>query len=192
MATQIKKDTGIVSIHGKEYQTVAYRVGKFRECHNFDLSIQTELISVEGDYVIMKAVISNPEGFIVATGHAEEKRNSTNINKTSALENCETSAIGRALASLGMGGTEFASADEVANAMVQQKLNQTYVNPHEDKSKKNEKVKDEFKQRLIEAKDIKELDTAMKECEAKFNTWPDAWIDGMNALFVKREKELSK
>lgn len=66
-----------------------------------------------------------------------------------------------------------------------------YVNPHEDKSKSNEAVKDKFKQRLMDAKDIKELDAVMKECEAKFNTWPDAWIDGMNALFVKREKELA-
>ena len=54
---------------------------------------------------------------IVATGHAEEYRDSSKINKTSALENAETSAIGRALASFGLGGTEFASADEVARAI---------------------------------------------------------------------------
>ena len=65
-----------------------------------------------------------------------------------------------------------------------------YVNPHEDASKKNEAVKDTFKARLNGAKSMEELDSAMKECEACFNTWPDAWIDGMNALFVKREKEL--
>ena len=65
-----------------------------------------------------------------------------------------------------------------------------YKNPHEDASKKNEAVKDTFKARLHGAKSMEELDSAMKECEACFNTWPDAWIDGMNALFVKREKEL--
>ena len=54
------------------------------------------------------------------TGHAVEVYNSSMINKTSALENCETSAIGRALASAGLGGTEFASADEVTNAIAQQ------------------------------------------------------------------------
>ncbi len=59
-------------------------------------------------------------GRTLSTGLAEEVRGSTNINKTSALENCETSAIGRALAFFGLGGTEIASADEVANAITQQ------------------------------------------------------------------------
>ena len=66
----------------------------------------------------MKATVSVNES--IYTGHAEEVYDSSMINKTSALENCETSAIGRALASAGFGGTEFASADEVANAISQQ------------------------------------------------------------------------
>jgi hypothetical protein len=68
----------------------------------------------------MKATISDEKGRVIATGHAEEVRASSQINKTSALENAETSAIGRALAALGMAGTEFASADEVAQAIKQQ------------------------------------------------------------------------
>lgn len=115
------KDTGIVNIHGKEYQTVAYRVGKFREIHGLDLCLTTEIVSRDDECVVMKATITNPEGKVVATGHSEEKRNSSQINRTSALENAETSAIGRALAALGMGGTEFATADEVANAITQQR-----------------------------------------------------------------------
>ena len=79
----------------------------------------TEIISA-AELVVMKATIQDEERRILATGHAEEKRGSTNINKTSALENAETSAIGRALAALGYGGTEYASADEVANAISQQ------------------------------------------------------------------------
>jgi hypothetical protein len=57
---------------------------------------------------------------VVAVGHAEENRQASTINKTSALENCETSAYGRALAAFGFAGTEFASADEVAQAISQQ------------------------------------------------------------------------
>ena len=117
----MSKDSGIVNIHGKEYQTVAYRVGKFREIHGFDLLLTTEIIARDEDYVVMKATITNLEGKVVATGHSEERRNSSQINRTSALENAETSAIGRALAALGLGGTEFATADEVANAISQQK-----------------------------------------------------------------------
>jgi hypothetical protein len=67
--------------------------------------------------VVVKAIIKNPDGKVVATGHAEEKRNASFINRTSALENAETSAIGRALASAGFIGSEFASADEVAIAI---------------------------------------------------------------------------
>ena len=113
------KDTGIVNIHGKQYQTVAYRVGLFREKHP-DLSLITEVISRDDDVVVMKAHIADPTGRIIATGHAEENRRSSQINKTSALENAETSAIGRALAAFGIGGTEFASANEVENAIHQQ------------------------------------------------------------------------
>jgi hypothetical protein len=111
------KDTGIVNIHGKEYQTVAYRVGKFRETHGLDLSLTTEIVSRDSDCVVMRATIASETGRVLATGHSEEYRASSTINKTSALENAETSAIGRALAALGLGGTEFASADEVARAV---------------------------------------------------------------------------
>lgn len=110
------KDTGIVNIHGKEYQTVAFRVGKFREEHK-DWSLLTEIVTRTDECVVMKASIVDPSGRILATGHSEEYRADGKINATSALENSETSAIGRALAALGLGGTEFASADEVAHAI---------------------------------------------------------------------------
>lgn len=113
-----KKDTGVVSIHGKEYLTVARRINDFREKHP-DYQISSEVLSA-AELVQVKATIADPEGRVIATGLAEELRGSTNINKTSALENAETSAVGRALAFYGMGGTEIASADEVANAITQQ------------------------------------------------------------------------
>jgi hypothetical protein len=64
---------------------------------------------------------------VIATGYAEEERGSSNINTTSALENAETSAVGRALAFLGLAGTEIASADEVANAISQQRDKELYA-----------------------------------------------------------------
>lgn len=109
------RNDGIVNIHGKEYQTVALRVATFRHDHP-DYSLSTEIVYRDENCVVMKAVISNGDT-VLATGHSEEYRTSSSINKTSALENSETSAIGRALAALGYGGTEFATADEVANAI---------------------------------------------------------------------------
>lgn len=114
------KDTGIVNIHGKEYKTVAKRVDEFRKEHKQELAITTRLITTDEKIVIMKAEISTKDGFVIATGYAEENRQASQINRTSALENCETSAIGRALANFGLGGGEYASADEVANAISQQ------------------------------------------------------------------------
>lgn len=110
---------GIVNIHGKQYKTVILRVNEFREnCPVKDgWGISTTLLFHDSDRVIVQAAILDPFGKIVGSGLAEEQRNISIINKTSALEVAETSAIGRALASIGLGGEEYASADEVLNAI---------------------------------------------------------------------------
>lgn len=118
-ATTGKIETGVVDIRGKQYQTVALRVQMFREKHP-DYSLVTEVIERDPECVVMKAIIGDASGRVIATGHSEEYRKASQINRTSALENAETSAIGRALAALGFGGTEFATANEVANAIHQQ------------------------------------------------------------------------
>jgi hypothetical protein len=109
--------TGIVNIHGREYETVALRVKKLRT-DKPAWAITTEVLHRDPECVVMKATIADDTGRVLGTGHAEEYRQSSSINKTSALENCETSAIGRALAAAGYGGTEFASADELKRAIV--------------------------------------------------------------------------
>ena len=98
---------------GKQYTMVAQRVEAFRKHIGADLGIETELISNTDQRVLMKAYIKTPTGFVVSTGYAEEVRGSTHINKGSALENCETSAVGRALAALGLHGGEYASVNEI-------------------------------------------------------------------------------
>ena len=118
----MSNNTGVVNIRGKEYMTVALRVQKFREAHP-EWELSTEIIKADEKVVIMQARIYTENGKCIATGHAEEFRASSQINSTSALENCETSAIGRALSAAGWGGAEFASANEVQNAIHQQKNN---------------------------------------------------------------------
>ncbi len=118
MSAQNKE--GIVNIHGKEYKTVALRVDEFRKKYEDEWAIITKVAYRDDKIVVMEADILNKEDRVIATGFAEELRDASMINRTSALENCETSAIGRALANLGFGGGEYASADEVANAIVQQ------------------------------------------------------------------------
>lgn len=112
-------ETGVVDIRGKQYQTVALRVQMFRQEHP-DKALTTEVVERDQECVVMKATIAAEDGRVLATGHSEEYRKASQINRTSALENAETSAIGRALAAFGYGGTEFATANEVQNAIHQQ------------------------------------------------------------------------
>ena len=108
-----------VNIKGKEYVEVNERLKAFREMYP-NGSIMSEIVSHQDGIVVMKAIIVI-DGQIRATGHAYEKEGSTFINKTSYIENCETSCWGRALACLGLGlDTSVASVEEVANAIKQQ------------------------------------------------------------------------
>ena len=110
-----EQNTGVVNIHGKDYYTVARRIRDFREQYP-DYTIVTKIMSC-AELVRVSAKIKNEAGRVLATGHAEEERGSTKINAVSALENCETGAIGRALAAFGFtSGGEFASAEEVQGA----------------------------------------------------------------------------
>ena len=118
-----------VMIHNKEYHTVAERIHLLNDLlrkQEKEYSLNTELISWENGVVIMKATLTIITGksVLTYTGHAYEKEDSSQINKTSALENCETSAIGRALSAASFGGgNEYASANEVENAIHKQKFN---------------------------------------------------------------------
>jgi hypothetical protein len=106
------------NIHGKLYITVAERLAAFHEAHK-DAAIETMIEFVDGKTVRVRAKVwpNHKEQTRFATGHAEEVRGSTTINKTSAVENAETSAVGRALANLGIAIEQgIASADEVEGA----------------------------------------------------------------------------
>lgn len=125
------------NIKGKEYAEVNQRIKAFRMVYP-DGTIETEMLSNENGVCIFKASVYIPEYDEVAqsqgvtlvnhtrllgTGTAYEKENSTFINKTSYIENCETSAVGRALAMCGFGiDTSIASAEEVQNAIAQQSM----------------------------------------------------------------------
>lgn len=105
-----------MDIKGKKYIPVNERVKAFRMLVP-EGTIETELLRSD-DYIIVKAKVF-VNGDLKATGYAEEVRGSSNINRTSAIENCETSAVGRALGFLGIGiDTSIASFEEVNNAQM--------------------------------------------------------------------------
>lgn len=112
-----------VNIKGKEYVEVNERLKEFR--NNFkDYSLTTEIIELTPEYCVLKAVITDDKGVIRATGLAQENRDSSYINKTSYIENCETSAWGRALGNFGIGiDSAICTADELLMALNAQKAN---------------------------------------------------------------------
>lgn len=108
-----------IDIDGKSYTTVAIRINVFRKFFP-DYSIVSDVLQNDDIKVVVQTKITTPNNIVVATGLAEEFRGKNIINTTSALENAETSSIGRALACLSLGGSEYASANEVKNAISQQ------------------------------------------------------------------------
>lgn len=108
-------------IKGKAYAEVNSRILAFRKLFP-NGTISTDIVNLEDGVCVIKATVMNEEGFVLGTGYAYEKEGSTFINKTSYIENAETSAVGRALGMVGIGiDTSIASYEETANAIANQK-----------------------------------------------------------------------
>ena len=106
-------------IKGKEYAEVNQRIKAFRMLFPEGL-ILTEMVSNEDGVCVFKASVFNGD-VMLGTGHAYEKEDGSFINKTSYIENCETSAVGRALGMAGFGiDTSVCSAEELGNALLNQ------------------------------------------------------------------------
>lgn len=122
---KINKELETIQVKGKAYAMVNKRVMAFRSlCPQGCIS--TEIIRLDDGVVTMRTTVKDEEGKVLGTGIAQEKESASYINKTSYLENCETSAVGRALGMCGIGIDEsMASAEEVANAILNQNQNQS-------------------------------------------------------------------
>ena len=124
MIRKANEAIGSVDVQGRDYVMVNQRVKAFRMVYP-DGFIRTSIINWENGVVVFKASCGyhteDGREFIVGEGTAYEKENSSFINKTSYIENCETSAVGRALGMAGFGiDASMASAEEVQNAMLNQ------------------------------------------------------------------------
>ena len=108
-----------IDVKGNRYASVSQRIKAFRMVYPEGF-IRTEMISNENGVCIFKAEAGIGD-FVLGDGYAYEKEGSSFINKTSYIENCQTSAVGRALGMCGFGiDTDVASAEETQNAQLQQ------------------------------------------------------------------------
>ena len=139
-----------VDIKGRKYVEVSERLRFFRENYK-GYSLSSEWLQLDDEKAICKAIIKDENGRTIAEGTAYEVFGNSFINKTSYIENCETSAWGRALGNLGIGiEGAVASANEVGNAIKQQ-----------EQQAKNEAIeKDFFK---LDPKLLKQLQTVVKK-----------------------------
>ena len=143
----LNRTHGVTQRGGKKYTEVFVRVEQFRMAFGETLGIDTNILVDDGKRVVVKATVTK-DGMIIGSGMAEEIRGSSNVNKTSALENCETSAIGRALASLGLHGGSYASANEIAAVQRKEQAMQEQVQAPQERQ---EEIKQEFKDAMVGA-----------------------------------------
>lgn len=139
-----------INIKGKEYVTVAERLKHFRTSEEFrGWAIEIDWLKITEEIAIAKALIKNQEGVIKSTGTAMENKDDklSMVNKTSHIENCETSAIGRALGNLGIGldGGDVATYEEIVRAKKRQvidsinnMIDDENIKEYEEKYKLNE------------------------------------------------------
>lgn len=155
---QIKKANESIkttAIKGKDYAEVNQRIKAFRMVYPTG-QIMTEMVSNENGVCVFRAYVYDESENLLATGTAYEKESSSFINKTSYIENCETSAVGRALGMAGFGiDVSVASYEEVANAIENQ-------NP---KKQEEHTADDGFTNLLIE---VKQAQTRMDDLGIDF------------------------
>ena len=159
---EINKQLKTTDIKGKNYVEVNERIKAFWQlCPNG--RIHTQIATIDNGMCVIKAeVYENKEDEMPrATGIAYEKEGSTFINKTSYIENCETSAVGRALGNAGIGiDTSVASFEEVANAIQQQEEDKTIGRIQEEALRNfinNNKIADDVIIEILHKKGYKKL-----------------------------------
>ena len=187
------KEIITTDVKDKPYATVTERIKAFRKLFPTG-AIKTEIVSLENGVCVIHAIVGyNNEGrfdgdrtefVVLGEGTAYEKEGSSFINKTSYIENCETSAIGRALGMCGLGiDSDVASAEETQNAQLQQDAMKPITAEKRkslEKTCKDEGIPEEYICELYSVSEIKEL------TEAKFVNLVSNW-DKMKKKYNERK-----
>lgn len=183
-----------INLKGKEYSMVSSRLEIFRKHFGFKYGIIEEILIDDGKRVVTKTCIvdrDNPETPI-GVGHAEEIRGSSLVNKTSAIENCMTSSLGRALATAAaLHGGEMASSNELEKA----NNNNKNIEEKEIKEKEENKDKDddEEKWQKITQNYLRNIDEMKSQsmCMHWFNNNKDV-LKNMKAIVPRMYGEIEE
>lgn len=159
----------------KEYAPVHQRIKAFRSIEP-NGRILTEIVEKEGDTVVMRAAVYNSDNFLLATGFASETKNKGMVNGTSHIENCETSAVGRALANCGIGiDASIASLNEAVNAINQQQEEIASAMERPDAKINKKQISSIIDQCAIDGVSIKQICDLMGVKAVTELTFPQYW-----------------
>lgn len=179
----VNKDISTTEIKGSQYAAVSERIKAFRKLFPEGF-IKSEMISNENGVCIFKAEAGIGDT-VLGVGFAYEKEGSSFINKTSYIENCQTSAVGRALGMCGIGiDTDVASYDEVATATVNQEAEKPISAEQKKalaKMMKEDNIPDGYICELYSVGDIKELTVR------KFTNLVSNW-EACKTKYAERQK----
>lgn len=157
---------GVMLGGNKKYTEVAKRLEVFRTHFGLEYGLESDVLVDDGARVVIKATIRNAAGAVVATGFAEEIRGSSKVNKTSAIENCESSAWGRALANIGLHGGQIASIDEVKKA----ERNEQAINENQSQNNQEQQQPD-INQQWVDWAKQSEAHVANLKSEPALRAW---------------------
>lgn len=215
---QIKKaneEIESIKLGAKGYAQVNERIKAFRKVYPTG-PIETTIEEIRDDYVRIMAKVSNEEGEVLATGRASEMitgdAKKDYINKTSMIENCETSAVGRALGFAGFGvDSAIASAEDIERNKTNSKMYEIYTNIfiREDdaikiiktciadlmrkmgvvKASLGEKVQNELWTTLEDmgTNQLKKLETKLTTLNMESNNWHDLYNENLKIKSVVAE-----
>jgi hypothetical protein len=182
-----EKEGVIVLEDGRTYTKVSQRIKKTRAIFGFDLKIISIIKEVTKEHAHCEAQIwikSESDWELVQTANAFEEKYTSHINQTSYVECAETSAIGRALGFLGIFGDEFASVDEITNAIagqesIKENKKATKISSSVKKAKKEEPATE------IQIKEIRAFINSNKSFTEKNILNEQLGVDGKQATKVE-------
>lgn len=188
----LNRSHGVSQRGGKKYTEVFVRVEAFRKAFGTDLGIDTNIIVDDGQRVVVQAKVIDKTGAVIGSGLAEEIRGSSNVNRTSALENAETSSIGRALASLALHGGSYASSFEIDVAQHNDKVITQRQEEQQAQPQSAVEIHKQWREYVNGCKTMIDTATNMRELYRVNDSLPDEAMDTLKHQFPDLFKELTE
>lgn len=188
----LNRSHGVTQRGGKKYTEVFVRVEAFRKAFGTDLGIDTNIIVDDGQRVVVQAKVIDKTGAVIGSGLAEEIRGSSNVNRTSALENAETSSIGRALASLALHGGSYASSFEIEVAQHNDQVITQRQEKQQAQPQSAVEIHKQWREYVNGCKAMIDTATNMRDLYRVNDSLPDEAMDTLKHQFPDLFKELTE